>query len=821
MQPGFHSSQGNSKCLSDFRQSQAVHEPQPHHLRLAVGESIHRAGQFVKFRRRQLGGRSIVCRFSAFKITRGDAPPLPLHRRDRSVSHDRIEERDEFASQLESGEFSEQVQKSLLHHFGREMLIASESPRQRQDSIAIAGVERFESASVAAVGGGDEFEIGLSRAFWGHGRITQRTFQRSESLDMRALGLRDDVRAVQEPAPVSGDDEGVIIRMGGETVGPSVRQKAAASRAREKPPYYGGVGDTLELVRNTTHTQPRLRLELAAEEDRPSIYRLRHEVYAAELGQYPRNEEGQLVDRLDEHNLYIVARVGNELVGCISITPPGPWGLSLDKHAPRSELGKPVTDRTWEVRLLTVAPPWRSGSAASLLMYAALRLVEERGGDSIIGMGRREIMPFYQRAGLEPTGRLISSGSVTFEVMGAGIAAFARRCAGEVRLLKRLEKAADWNLSIPFRRAAACYHGGAFFGAIGESFDDLSRRRSIINADVLDAWFPPAPGVLADMKKSLSWIVRTSPPTGCDGFIASVAQARGVRPENILPGSGSSDLIFRALRHWLSAKSRVLILDPMYGEYAHVLEQVIGCEVDRLTLRREDQFDLDPDRLVDAVSRRRYDAVIIVNPNSPTGRHVSRDALAAAIDRIPSRTLCWVDETYVEYAGADQSLERFAVGREHVVICKSMSKMYALSGVRAAYLCASSWLIEPLREITPPWVIGLPGQIAAVAALRDPAYYAERWAKTHRLRRRMARDLAALGLEVIPGVGNFLLCHLPASGSTAKSMIKACVGRGLFLRDASAMGSTLGDRAVRTAVKDAATNREIIRIVREVLEQAS
>src|SRR5262249_4531656 len=62
----------------------------------------------------------------------------------------------------------------------------------------------------------------------------------------------------------------------------------------------------------------------------------------------------------------------------------------------------------------------------------------------------------------------------------------------------------DWRLPVPFETAPRCYHGGAFFDAIGEQFDDLARRHRIINADVLDAWFPPAPGVLDALREHLA-----------------------------------------------------------------------------------------------------------------------------------------------------------------------------------------------------------------------------------------------------------------------------------------------------------------------------
>ena len=115
-----------------------------------------------------------------------------------------------------------------------------------------------------------------------------------------------------------------------------------------------------------------------------------------------------------------------------------------------------------------------------------------------------------------------------------------------------------------------------------------------------------------------------------------------------MPGAGSSDLIFRALRHWLGPGSHALILDPTYGEYAHVLERVIGCTVDRLTLRRGDHYAVDLSRL-EAAFADNYDLVVLVNPNSPTGRHVPLAKLEQLLRLAPARTRVWVDETYHEY----------------------------------------------------------------------------------------------------------------------------------------------------------------------------
>ena len=214
-----------------------------------------------------------------------------------------------------------------------------------------------------------------------------------------------------------------------------------------------------------------------------------------------------------------------------------------------------------------------------------------------------------------------------------------------------------------------------------------------------------------------------------------------------------------------------------------------------------------------------YDLCVIVNPNNPTGRHIPRAALEDMLRRVPAETTVWLDETYVDYVGTSESLERFAAASRNVVVCKSMSKAYALSGLRVGYLCGPPQLIEPLRAITPPWSVSLPGQLAAVKALQDPGYYGMRYAETRRLRENLAGAVSDIcGMDVVPGVGNYLLCHIPDDGLTAASLLETCRKQGLYLRDAGITAPTLGDRTVRIAVKDAATNRRIVQILERAIK---
>jgi histidinol-phosphate/aromatic aminotransferase/cobyric acid decarboxylase-like protein/N-acyl-L-homoserine lactone synthetase len=560
-------------------------------------------------------------------------------------------------------------------------------------------------------------------------------------------------------------------------------------------------------------------VSIATAADREEIYRIRHQVYATELGQHQRNAGQRLTDRLDEVNGYIVARRSGRIAGFVAITPPTATGYSIDKYFPRADVPVTFDHGLFEVRLLTVVTAARRTPLAALLMFAAFRYCESRGAHTIVAIGRLELLDLYRRTGLRPLGRRAASGAVTYELLVAGIGELRARVGQLDAFVRRFERDVRWDLpGIDVRADDGCYHGGASFDAIGDEFDDLARASSIINADVLDAWFAPAPSVVQALASQLPFALRTSPPTGCEGMRRVIARTRGVTVENILPGAGSSDLIFSAFTAWMTPASRVLILDPMYGEYAHVLEQVIGARVDRLPLSRGANYDLVEGELRRALARG-YDWVVLVNPNSPTGRYVQPGALAALLNDAPPLTRAWIDETYVDFAGSS-SLERFAAASSNVVVCKSMSKAYALSGVRAGYLCGPPTLMQELRRRCPPWAVSLPAQIAACEALRASSYHEARWRETAALREELATSLREMGLDVVPGCANFLLCRLPANAPDTRVVIAAAREHGLFLRDVSSMGHTMGPRDLRIAVKDRVTNQRMKMILRTVLDPA-
>jgi hypothetical protein len=112
-------------------------------------------------------------------------------------------------------------------------------------------------------------------------------------------------------------------------------------------------------------------VRLATLSDKDQIYKIRHRIYAEELGQHPVNNEKRLIDNLDKYNEYIVVRCRDVIVGFVSITPPNEIGYSIDKYISRTELPFQFHDGLFEIRLLTIVTEWRNSVVLQLLLYGA------------------------------------------------------------------------------------------------------------------------------------------------------------------------------------------------------------------------------------------------------------------------------------------------------------------------------------------------------------------------------------------------------------------------------------------------------------------
>lgn len=362
------------------------------------------------------------------------------------------------------------------------------------------------------------------------------------------------------------------------------------------------------------------------------------------------------------------------------------------------------------------------------------------------------------------------------------------------------------------------YHGGAFFTAIGEDFSKFERHKKVINADVLDAWFDPSPKVLKKIKNFLSYSIKTSPPTHSEGLIATISKFRKIPTNNIIVAGGSSDIMFTFFPNMIGKGQKVLILDPMYGEYAHIFENVVEAKIIRYKLHKKDNFIIDINHLISEIKKNKPQMVVLVNPNSPTGNYVFKKDILKLLKSIPSNILVVIDESYIDYVNSNFSLEREAIKLSNLAIIKSMSKVYGLSGARVGYLVASSRIIEKVAQFVPPWSVSMIGQIAGIEALKDIAYYQKRYKETHILRESLSKSLSKIvGLKVYNSVANYILVELLNPKASAKKIVQKLRKKNIFIRNCNTMSTQLNDTFIRLAVKDNKTNQKIVKAIKRAL----
>ena len=178
-----------------------------------------------------------------------------------------------------------------------------------------------------------------------------------------------------------------------------------------------------------------------------------------------------------------------------------------------------------------------------------------------------------------------------------------------------------------------------------------------------------------------------------------------------------------------------------------------------------------------------------------------------------------VDEAFVDFS-PELSLIDAVSRRDNLYILRSMTKFYAIPGLRIGYLAGPAAAIRLIRQALPPWTINTPAQAAAIACLHDHDYQQQTRSVIPELRRKLAEELTSLSFTVFPSVANYLLMQLPKSGPRAPALTERLRFEGILIRDCSNF-SSLDDRYVRLAVRTADENVRVVNALRQVLTQSN
>jgi histidinol-phosphate/aromatic aminotransferase/cobyric acid decarboxylase-like protein len=239
----------------------------------------------------------------------------------------------------------------------------------------------------------------------------------------------------------------------------------------------------------------------------------------------------------------------------------------------------------------------------------------------------------------------------------------------------------------------------------------------------------------------------------------------------------------------------VLILGPTFGEYERA-SRLLGAGVDFVHAAAEAGFVLDVTHVAARIRERRPRLVWLCNPNNPTGRYLSLPDVEPLLDAATGAgALLVVDEAYAPFVDGAASLLPLLSGG-HLVLLRSLTKDYALAGLRLGYALATPPLAASLRLAQPPWSVSAPAQAAGLAALSDPGHLDRARDVVREARSRLVAGLRDLGLRVTPPAANFVLVEV-GDAATFRAALRA---QGCIVRDCTSFGLP---RHVRIGVRTA------------------
>ncbi|MBI5188066.1 MAG: threonine-phosphate decarboxylase [Nitrospirae bacterium] len=330
-----------------------------------------------------------------------------------------------------------------------------------------------------------------------------------------------------------------------------------------------------------------------------------------------------------------------------------------------------------------------------------------------------------------------------------------------------------------------------------------------------------------------------------------LAQYHGIDSEMILCGNGSTELIY-LIPQALKPK-KVLILAPTFSEYerAVLISQESGpptqpspsrgegegggegpismpCAPDPIKyfmLNENNSFEIKPEEFIDAMRENKdselrtpnsalsYDMAFLCNPNNPTGRLLKKDAVIKIADAA-KELKCYliVDEAFIDFCLGDSVINEVQ-NNPYLIVLRSMTKFYALSGLRIGYGVFPQPLIDVLKKYKEPWTVNNLAQRAAVVALKDKVYRDETFRLMREEKRFLEKKFKKLGIEFSFSQANFYLLRIDG----AEEICKRLKIKGILVRHCSNFRG-LDSRYIRVAVKSHRENTILIRELAEIKE---
>ncbi|MDP2765970.1 MAG: threonine-phosphate decarboxylase CobD [Candidatus Methanoperedens sp.] len=347
-----------------------------------------------------------------------------------------------------------------------------------------------------------------------------------------------------------------------------------------------------------------------------------------------------------------------------------------------------------------------------------------------------------------------------------------------------------------------CIHGARLSESAevsGKSIDELLDFS--VNLNPLGP--PKLKKILANAYKSIN----NYPDNRYLDFKKAAADYLDVSPENIVPGNGSSELIRLFAETVLEPGDKVIIPSPTFGEYEFQC-RLFGAKVKYIDYSDITNTETDGSK-----------AVFLCNPNNPTGTLLERKVVNQLAQRCAaSGVFLFVDEAFIELSNPEESIAGLAASDDFVIVLRSLTKTYAVPGLRIGFAVTSPDFAKLLNNIRLPWNLNSIGLAVGEHLLRNNKNYIDKSLESIRKERQwLTSQLGAIrGFKPYPSDTNFILVDAREFALNSAELTERMLRHGIIVRDCASFGL---DNHIRVAVRKRHETQKLIKAFSSVITE--
>ncbi|MFC4099552.1 histidinol-phosphate transaminase [Paenibacillus xanthanilyticus] len=285
--------------------------------------------------------------------------------------------------------------------------------------------------------------------------------------------------------------------------------------------------------------------------------------------------------------------------------------------------------------------------------------------------------------------------------------------------------------------------------------------------------YPPSPAVLEALRRMSEEALRRYPDPTAAALREAIAERTGIAADQIYCANGSSEIISLLFKLFVGPGGRAAVAEPGFGLYQ---TEAAGHQSACIPVPLLPDYRLDIDGLLSSGA----EVIILIHPHAPTGLLTEREDLERLIRSFPG--LVVVDEAYIDYAPSGSSILPLIGRYSNLLVLRTFSKSYGLSGLRAGYCAGSRELIGTFAKGGGIYNVDALAQTLALAAVRDAAYMRGIVSRVVATRDAFAAELRRRGYDVLPSSANFVLCAPPATGPDAQAIYQGLAERDIYVR---------------------------------------